>query len=223
MEKNATVEENINALKWTREAGLGTIIQLVLGMPGESDETIRETIEFLKKVSPHQTWWEGSAPSELISINYAQALPGTPLYEYARGRGFVGERGRREIFAESAIPTRTARPFHQLHRAADAQSADVAALDPGRTGSHYLRSRRADSQLSLFCLLAYYAKLVRVRIEKGWGSGSTLASWADGCCRGPGRPRPPPRQAPPGRTRAMTTSAILAISIFTRDSSSHRC
>ena len=55
MEKNATVEENINALKWTHEAGLGTIIQLVLGMPGESDETIRETIEFLKKVAPYQT------------------------------------------------------------------------------------------------------------------------------------------------------------------------
>lgn len=90
MEKNATLDENINALKWTYEAGLGTVIQLVLGMPGETDKTIQETIDFLKHVSAYQLFWGNHAPSEMISINYAQALPGTPLYEWAREHGYIG-------------------------------------------------------------------------------------------------------------------------------------
>ncbi|MFH1263285.1 MAG: radical SAM protein [Pseudomonadota bacterium] len=90
MEKNATREENLGALKSAYEAGLDTIVQLVIGMPGETDETIQETIEFLKEVSPYVREWEGTLPSEMISINYAQALPGTPLYEYAREQGAIG-------------------------------------------------------------------------------------------------------------------------------------
>ena len=89
MEKNVTVERNIDALRWTHEAGLFTIIQLVLGMPGEDDQTIRETIAFLKEVTPN-LFLDGNLPSALMSINYAQALPGTPLYEYARKHGFIG-------------------------------------------------------------------------------------------------------------------------------------
>ncbi len=90
MEKNATVEENANALKWTSEVGLGTVIQLVIGMPGENDETIQETIDFLKNISTSLTWWKEKSPSELVSINFAQALPGTPLYEWAREQGYIG-------------------------------------------------------------------------------------------------------------------------------------
>lgn len=90
MEKNVTVERNIEALKWTYEAGLLTIIQLVLGMPGETDHTIRETIVFLKKVANH-LFLNGTLPGNMISINYAQALPGTPLYEHARQHGFIGK------------------------------------------------------------------------------------------------------------------------------------
>lgn len=87
MEKNAAIEDNINALKWTSEVGLETVIQLVLGMPGEDDETIQETIEFLERALKPR---EGNIPSEAISINYAQALPGTPLYEYGRQHGLIG-------------------------------------------------------------------------------------------------------------------------------------
>jgi anaerobic magnesium-protoporphyrin IX monomethyl ester cyclase len=91
MEKKTTVEQNINALKWTGEVGLNTIIQLIIGMPGENDQTIEETFEFLKTVAPHIRQWEGKTASDLISINYAQALPGTPLYEYGREAGLIGK------------------------------------------------------------------------------------------------------------------------------------
>ena len=87
MEKKVPIEDNYSAVRMTIEAGMGSNVQLVLGMPGECPETIMETIEFCKftnSIKPEQN------PNDL-SINYAQALPGTPLYEFARGRGFIGE------------------------------------------------------------------------------------------------------------------------------------
>jgi anaerobic magnesium-protoporphyrin IX monomethyl ester cyclase len=86
MEKKVKIEDNYNAMKWTVEAGPYTIIQLVLGMPGETPDTVRETIEFCKfgmSLDARQN------PNDL-SINYAQALPGTPLYEFGRRKGLIG-------------------------------------------------------------------------------------------------------------------------------------
>jgi len=87
MEKNATLEHNRNAARWTAEAGLYTIYQLVLGMPGESAETIRETTEFFKEA----TALLPEPPLMRMSINFIQALPGTPVYEYARHIGEIGK------------------------------------------------------------------------------------------------------------------------------------
>ncbi len=78
MEKNATAEDNLAALKLLAENKMHTVISLVIGMPGEDKETIQETIFFLKRVK------ESFGNDYLeMSINYAQTLPGTPLYEYA--------------------------------------------------------------------------------------------------------------------------------------------
>ena len=91
MEKKTTVQQNLDALRWTSELGMGSVMQLIVGMPGESDETIKETIEFVKKASDFMTLWKETTPSEMLSINFAQALPGTPLYEWARERGYIGQ------------------------------------------------------------------------------------------------------------------------------------
>lgn len=86
MEKKTTVEENRNAMKWTTDADLWTVVQLILGMPGENRDTVRETAEF---ASYALTLSPQLRPSSL-SVNYAQALPGTPLYEYGRRMGKIG-------------------------------------------------------------------------------------------------------------------------------------
>ena len=44
--KKITREQNIKALKASYDAGLPTVVQLVIGMPGETDKTIDETIDF---------------------------------------------------------------------------------------------------------------------------------------------------------------------------------
>ena len=75
MEKKITLEQNIKALKDTYEAGLATVVQLVIGMPGETDVTIEETIDFLKEVMKYYPDSYKKKISFLVSINYAQSLP----------------------------------------------------------------------------------------------------------------------------------------------------
>jgi len=86
MEKMVSLEDNYNAMRWTIEAGLYTVPQLVIGMPGESPETIKETADFMS----YTLTLDRSQNPKYVSINFAQALPGTPLYEYGRNKGLIG-------------------------------------------------------------------------------------------------------------------------------------
>ena len=86
MEKRTLPVDNYNAIRWTIEAGLYTEIQLVIGMPGECPETIKETADFM---SDTLTLDRSQNPKN-VSMNFAQALPGSPLYEYGRIVGLIG-------------------------------------------------------------------------------------------------------------------------------------
>ncbi len=86
MEKVTTVEQNRNTLRWLAKHKIPTTIQLVIGSPGESPETIQESCDFaayFAELSPDID------PNDL-SINFAQALPGTPLYEVGRRNKKIG-------------------------------------------------------------------------------------------------------------------------------------
>ena len=87
MEKVTKVEQNYNTIKWLAENNLSTIVQLIIGMPGETPETIRETIDFVAYVVEQSP---DNDPNG-FSINFAQALPGTPLYEAGRRTGKIGQ------------------------------------------------------------------------------------------------------------------------------------
>lgn len=87
MEKATDLQDNINAAKWTYEAGLHTTYKLLLAMPGEDHKTIAETTDFIKKI----TEFLPEPPRRRMSFTYIQALPGTPVYEYARDRGLIGK------------------------------------------------------------------------------------------------------------------------------------
>jgi radical SAM superfamily enzyme YgiQ (UPF0313 family) len=86
MEKKLDVTDNYATARATFDAGLFTVYQLVLGMPGETHKTISDTIEMVKQV----TEFLPDPPHKLLSVNYIQALPGTPVYEFARARGLIG-------------------------------------------------------------------------------------------------------------------------------------
>ena len=87
MEKKTSLQDNINAHQWTVDVGFyTTLIQLVLAMPGENSSTVKETLKF---TSNCYTLNKNLNPL-IFSINFAQALPGTPLYEYGRRVGLIG-------------------------------------------------------------------------------------------------------------------------------------
>jgi hypothetical protein len=86
MEKKTSVEQNLNTLKWLAEHGVETRLQLIIGMPGETPETIEETADLTQ-------YFVERSPSNNpnnMNINFAQGYPGTPLYETIRRKGFIG-------------------------------------------------------------------------------------------------------------------------------------
>jgi anaerobic magnesium-protoporphyrin IX monomethyl ester cyclase len=85
MNKGVKLEDNYKALDLMAQFNLSTTVQLVLGMPGEVNETVRETAAFVR----HSVGLSSAKSPFDFSVNYAQALPGTPLYEYARSKGLV--------------------------------------------------------------------------------------------------------------------------------------
>jgi len=87
MEKVTKVEQNYNTIKWMVENKFFTTVQLVIGMPGETPETIAETSRFTSYVVEQAPETDPNA----LSINFAQALPGTPLYEAGRRQGSIGQ------------------------------------------------------------------------------------------------------------------------------------
>lgn len=86
MEKRATVQMNRDAAIKTFQAGLQTVPAAVIGMPGETYGTIEETARFLQDITEFYPY------DPLISPNLLVALPGTPVYEYARLKGFLGQK-----------------------------------------------------------------------------------------------------------------------------------
>ncbi|MFQ6112095.1 MAG: B12-binding domain-containing radical SAM protein, partial [Nitrospinota bacterium] len=76
IKKGVTVEQARRALRATRRLGLRAPVSFMLGVPGETPETIQETIDFCR---------EEKIP--LQSIMLATPYPGTPLYAWALERG----------------------------------------------------------------------------------------------------------------------------------------
>ncbi len=78
IKKGATLER---ARQFTKDAHkLGLVIHgdFILGLPGETRETIQNTIAFAKELDV-----------ETIQVSVAHAYPGTELYEYAVKNGFM--------------------------------------------------------------------------------------------------------------------------------------
>lgn len=77
MNKNLKVEQTKNAIQISRQAGLEVTGTFMIGMPGETYETIQETIEFCKEM-------------EIFNeIFFTVPYPGTLLYERLKNDNFI--------------------------------------------------------------------------------------------------------------------------------------
>jgi len=67
--KGADPAKAERALKWARQAGIKNWGYFIIGLPGETEETIRQTIDFSKKL-----------PLDIALFHIAAPYPGTPFF-----------------------------------------------------------------------------------------------------------------------------------------------
>jgi anaerobic magnesium-protoporphyrin IX monomethyl ester cyclase len=67
--KGANPEKASRALTWAKKAGIMNWGYFIIGLPGETEETIRQTIEFAKKL-----------PLDIALFHVAAPYPGTPFF-----------------------------------------------------------------------------------------------------------------------------------------------
>ena len=78
IKKGATIERARQFTKDCHKLGLVVHGDFILGLPGETHETIRNTVAFAKELDV-----------ETIQVSVAHAYPGTELYDYAVKNGFM--------------------------------------------------------------------------------------------------------------------------------------
>lgn len=76
MNKKTTVDMNRHAIRITRQAGIVPVADIMIGMPGETPETIEETNRFLAEEKPVVT-----------SVPVLYPLPATPVWKQAEREG----------------------------------------------------------------------------------------------------------------------------------------
>ncbi len=88
MEKKFTVDQVFRTLKHCADLEIYSPLAVMVGMPGETNETATETGRFLGRLA----YMQGIDPRYLgASIFYALPLTGTPLYLYGQQVGVIGK------------------------------------------------------------------------------------------------------------------------------------
>jgi anaerobic magnesium-protoporphyrin IX monomethyl ester cyclase len=92
MRKGITLDKVRSAFDLTKEVGIKTQAFFLFGMPGETQETIRETIEFAKQLNASSTQFAVAIPH-----------PGTALYQECVDNGWLTSTIWADYTAESSL------------------------------------------------------------------------------------------------------------------------
>lgn len=76
--KNITLAQIRQAFLWTRQAGIESAAHIIFGLPGETEKTIQQTIQFVKIINP-----------DYIQFYSAIPFPGTKFYDEASKKGWI--------------------------------------------------------------------------------------------------------------------------------------
>lgn len=78
MKKKFTIEQTRRAFKMAHDVGLMTVASVILGFPGETEQTAWETVKFVKSLNPVD-----------VGFYIATPYPGTPLYDMVKEKGWL--------------------------------------------------------------------------------------------------------------------------------------
>lgn len=117
LKKDFTLEQATRAVQATKKAGIQVTLNIIFGAPGETKETARQTLAFIKQLDP-----------DYLNCAYLTAFPGSCLYDEAlRNDWFIN--GQPYSFA-----------YEQLRLNATKMSVkELSVLIKNSTRSFYLR------------------------------------------------------------------------------------
>jgi len=78
IKKGTTIRQIKNFFKNTKEVGIKTFASFMIGLPGETRETIRNTINLAKEIEP-----------DMVQFVILSPLPGTEMFDYMVKEGWV--------------------------------------------------------------------------------------------------------------------------------------
>lgn len=116
--KRTTVEQNERAIGWAKEVGIPVSISVIIGYPGETSDTLKQTMDFIRKVEPDYVYlclatpYPGTALRELVkelgwnmSIEWSQYDLQTPVFENPLLPNDVLLETRKEFYKNFYSPT----------------------------------------------------------------------------------------------------------------------
>lgn len=101
LKKGVTDEQCWNAVKWAKEVGMFVTVSVILGYPGETKESLQETLDFARKLEPDDVW-----------LCHATPYPGTYLRELVMSYGWKMSENwelyntMNPIFEDPALPAK---------------------------------------------------------------------------------------------------------------------
>ncbi len=77
MKKGTSVKQNEVAIRWAKEVGISVAISVIVGYPGETMDTLRQTLDFIRKTEP-----------DYVYVCVAIPYPGTELHNLLEELGW---------------------------------------------------------------------------------------------------------------------------------------
>jgi radical SAM superfamily enzyme YgiQ (UPF0313 family) len=90
--KRTTKERQIQFMNDTRKVGLLVNGCVIIGLPGDTKETIKDTIEFAKQLNP-----------DTLQVYPLYAYPGTELWKWAEKNGYLTSKNYSDLLDENGL------------------------------------------------------------------------------------------------------------------------
>lgn len=108
LKKGLTIDLIKRNMRLTREVGIGTVANYMLGFPGETEESMKKTIALSRKLD-----------SDIAEFSIYMALPGTELAAMAQQKGQAVENDlsrfdyMRPTYTDTSLPAELVRRYHR--------------------------------------------------------------------------------------------------------------
>jgi len=137
LKKDITLEQVTEAFELTKEAGIETVAYFMIGSPGETLDTVKDTIEFAKKLDP-----------DFVQFSITTPYPGTEFYEWMAKEGYLTIEWDKYVYA-------------------DLKSADNPAFETKTLGREELKEWNKKAYASFYLRWGYLWKRMKKMTSLG--------------------------------------------------------